>query len=559
MLSHSYKNIAKKVNLNKLVLIFCIAFLAGLLGVFHVIIGYAKTPAGFTYLATGHYYLDYFLYLQTIAQGIAGRWSPLNYLTSFDNTIYLRSYPYIILGQIARIFHFSPMFAYWLAVFVLTVVFIILMYLSIRRILAGNPFYLTVLALVLAIFSGPFYKMQPIIGGYNFIAYDFWTGPSIFVRRFGTVPYHLLSSILVLLVLLSTASFLTEIQKISYKNIFKKALIVSLVIIFVLTFSPFNVITLLISVYLTVGACFLLNLVRSKADKKSLKYLAYLLGISLLVIPVGFLLRKSYADMGLFQQISSLETQWQEVNMSFSFILFNLGPILFFLPFGLFEYFKKQNPFKLIFLIYFLTSYGLFISPVAKYLGTHNLRFLSSINYIFLGGLGILGIKNIARLPRELEKIITILIILLVLIYSTIFNIYTVLQRFSDFNLHTSISYLPNGIIKELEALGKQKEKKAVLTGPYEYIGLLVPVFSHKRVYIGRTNETPDLEKKQAIAYRFYQGNMEQNEAKDFIARNNIGFVVLTSLDNFDWRNVGGYRFLKQMFSDQYIIIWKVI
>ena len=45
---------------NKYSLVIALSLVVSVLGMLHVIIGFAKTPHGMTYLWTGHYYLDYF-------------------------------------------------------------------------------------------------------------------------------------------------------------------------------------------------------------------------------------------------------------------------------------------------------------------------------------------------------------------------------------------------------------------------------------------------------------------------------------------------------------------
>ncbi|KKP37581.1 MAG: hypothetical protein UR23_C0002G0011 [Candidatus Roizmanbacteria bacterium GW2011_GWA2_32_13] len=172
------------------------------INIFHVIIGYAKTPSGFTYLATGHYYLDYFEYLQHIASGLAGRWLPLNYFSTDDFGVDLRFFPYIMLGKIAWIFHLSPMTTYWLAVFFLTVFTLIGFFFIINLMLNKEAFYLKIIAFLIAVFSSPAYQIlinngQPILN-----PYDFWYGPAIFIRRFGVVPYHTLGLLLLLLIVI---------------------------------------------------------------------------------------------------------------------------------------------------------------------------------------------------------------------------------------------------------------------------------------------------------------------------------------------------------------------
>ena len=56
------------------IVIFCTSFIAGLLSILHLVIGYAKTPADSIYLWIPHYYLDYFVFVGGIAQGMRGNW-----------------------------------------------------------------------------------------------------------------------------------------------------------------------------------------------------------------------------------------------------------------------------------------------------------------------------------------------------------------------------------------------------------------------------------------------------------------------------------------------------
>ena len=118
-------------------------------------------------------------------------------------------------------------------------------------------------------------------------------------------------------------------------------------------------------------------------------------------------------------------------------------------------------------------------------------------------------------------------------------------------------TYLPSPIIEGLQSLHNFPQAN-VLTGPYGEIGMFVPIFSHRSVYVGHPTATPNIEKKRSIAYLFYSGIMTEKEARQFIKVNKIGFVILTSYDNFDAKIINHYSFLKPIFIKPSITIWRV-
>ena len=133
--------------------------------------------------------------------------------------------------------------------------------------------------------------------------------------------------------------------------------------------------------------------------------------------------------------------------------------------------------------------------------------------------LAILGIKEIASWFGKAKKIILVSLVILLSGYF----IWLTTVIFLSVEPVDQTSYLPNPIYTGLKFLGALPEKKAVLTSAY--FGPIVPVFADKNVYIGRMIFTPDLEKKLVIADRFYQGQMEVEEARKFFHDNKIGYV----------------------------------
>jgi len=539
----------KKNKFHEWLTIITISLIMATINVFHVIIGQAKTPIGFTYMATGHYYLDYFVYLQYIAMGIGGRWMPTNYFTISPSPVDWRFFPYILMGKIAWIFHFSPVFTYWLVVFVLSFLTLIGFYYLINLMIPKENFLYKIIAFLIAIFSGPVYQVLMNNGQLILNPYDFWYGPATFIRRFGAVPYHTLGLFLLILIIAVINKIWIMIIKLSNKEIIVRGFLVAVLINMLMTFSPIALASLIPSLLIISTIRFLKN----KNDR--LKIFLFNAVILTLTVPVAFMLRRNLGYGGM-----SFEVNWISHD-PWWFVLLNLGLIILFFPFGFKKYLQEDNFLRQILLTFVLVSYCLFISPLAYYLGIHNLRFLSSINYVCYGVLAVLGIKNISLLFKKYNKIAMIMIASVLILYSGFFTFDSLNKRLLGLNQaipETIWTYTPTQIIEGLQSL-RNSSQTNVLTGPYGGIGILVPIFSYRRVYAGHPNTTPNIVEKQLIANRFYTGQMTDKEAINFLKINKIGFVILTTYDNFDVNIISRYSFLKPIYTKESIIIWKVI
>lgn len=510
-----------------------ISLIVSVINIFHVIIGQAKTPTGFTYLATGHYYLDYFEYLQHISAGIAGRWMPTNYFTIANSPVDWRFFPYILMGKMAWLFHFSPIFTYWFVVFVLTFITLLGFYYLINLMLFKEKFSLKLMAFLISISSGPFYQVfiknnQLIIN-----PFDFWYGPASFIRRFEVVPYHALGLVLLIFIIARLNKIWQLIAELSYKKIFFEGLFISILIIIKMTFAPIALTSLLPSLLII----FAIHFLKNKKERTKI----FLLNIVILVVsvPTALILRKLPGYGGM-----SFEIKWMSHD-SLWFILLNIGPMILFFPFGIKKYFQENNFLKQILILFVLISYILYVSPLAYYLGIHNLRFFSSINYIFYAVLTVLGAKNISIFFGKHKQFALFTIISILIIYSSYLTFNSLKSRLLGFDQtipETVWTYVPTTIIEGLRSIRKPANKN-VLTGPYGGIGMLVPIYSYQKVHTSN---------------RFYTGQMSEKEAIDFLNINKIGFIVLTSYDHFETKNINQYSFLKPIFTRESIIIWKV-
>lgn len=530
----------------KILTIVNVALFVSFLSILKVIVGFIKTPPGFTYLAVGHFYLDYFEYLQQTAQGMMGHWTVLNQFATDDPTKTILGWgQYLILGKIANLFHLSAVAGYWFGVFFLVFFLSLSIYFIIKRLLPNHSFFYQLSAWFFCLFATPFFHIVNEAGINKIIPYDFWYAPASFFHRFGGIPHHLSTSFLTVLIMLISADIFNRLKMETFLKIIWEIIIVTGLLVLLLTFGPLQVVNLISSIFLLAFI-----LIFNKVPIKKLAY--FLLFILIIIFPVAWLIKISHDGSGLFQRAIAWETS-QEYHPELSLIFLNIGPILIFAFLGLRRYLKEITNIKLLLLFYAVFSYFYFFSPLARYFGTFNVRFLSPLTYVLFGTLAVLGIEEIAGWFGKAKKIIaTFLIILLsgYFIWQT-----TIVYIFLGPVNQTS--YLPNQIYSGLKFLGRQPEKKAVLTSVY--FGPIVPVFADKNVYIGRMIFTPDLEKKIAIADQFYRGEMSSDEAKKFVNNNQIGFVFLTFYDIYQPQNLEKYTFLKIIYDKENVKVYKVL
>jgi hypothetical protein len=529
------------MKVQKIFTVINIALFVSFLSIFRIIIGYINNPPGFTYLAVGHYYLDYFEYLQQTAQGMMGHWTVLNQFATDDPSLTILGWgQYLIIGKIAKIFHLSVVTGYWLSVFILVFLFLLSIYFIIKKLLPKLSFTYQLVAWFFCLFAAPFINAK-------LVPYDYWYAPMSFFHRFGGVPHHLSTGILTVLILLISADIFNGLKEKVLSKIIWKITTVTGLLVLLLTFAPLQVVNLISAIFLLGFIFFIKN--------KSANNLIYFLSLIVLVIlPTAWLIKTSHDGGGLFQRAIIWETS-QEYHPELSLIFLTIGPILVFAFLGLRRYFKEISNIRWLLLFYVFFSYLYFSSPLARYFGTFNGRFLSPSVYILFGSLGIIGIIEIGNWFGKAKKILAALLIALLSGYF----VWLTTIIFLSFGPIDQTSYLPNSIYNGMQFLGNQSDKKAVLTSPDKYFGMIVPVFADKNVYIARPIFTPDFENKLNIADQFYLGNMTYEAAKKFITNNQIGFIFLTFMEKYPSKNLEKYQFLKIIYDKQGVKIYEVL
>ena len=98
--------------------------------------------------------------------------------------------------------------------------------------------------------------------------------------------------------------------------------------------------------------------------------------------------------------------------------------------------------------------------------------------------------------------------------------------------------------------------KKTVLTTPAQFLGMVAAIYSGKPVYLNR----PGLYKydqKVDITAKFYWGLLDERQAKEFLEKNQISFVTLTSVEDYPVDKLADYKFLKKIYQNKDIVIFR--
>ena len=143
------------------------------------------------------------------------------------------------------------------------------------------------------------------------------------------------------------------------------------------------------------------------------------------------------------------------------------------------------------------------------------------------------------------------------LLFSLPPNISAFVEKLNDKNLNSPISYVPKGIVEGFKFLDRQPQRSNVLLTPSQFLGTVVSAFTDRRTYIARHAATPDYLDKNLRTSNFYLGAMSDDQALDFLKKNDLQFVVLTSIEGYDVNLLFRYPFLREIYRNKDIIIFK--
>jgi len=511
--------------INYLIPVIALSIIIATLNIFHLIIWAAQQPINTLNLLTGHYYSDYLAYVQIIIQGMRGHWMVDNpYSTTDPSKTLLVWGQYLLYGKLAYLLNLSPFLMYWLLIFIFSLLFCLLSYYLINKILVQQSFRIKILAFLVSVFAAPFWTLKYVEGQFKLIPFDYWYAPSTYLYRFGGIPHHLLGDIFAIIFIIIGVKTLEKIHSLTDKKILLFSLVLGIIIVLLLTFYPYHIPALITGL---IAASFLIIL-RNKYDRIIVKKIIYLLiPLLILVVPAAF----GVFSLNKLSGVSLRAGEWDKSQIyypSIILLLLNIGPILIFVSFGIKEYFKTLSPLRLFLLVTVVTSYIFVYTPLAYLINNNNLRFENNLLYYLLGSLSILGVLQISKRI----KIMTPLFIIGYLLITLPINIHYNNMRINDANVQTYVNFLPINIYEAFQAL-KTGPSNGVLTSPTDSYGLLIPLFADKKVFLGRPLFTDQLEEKKIIADNFFLMKMSLIDSKNFLNHNNIKYIFITNGNSY--------------------------
>lgn len=505
--------------------------------------GYFTTPRGMVY--TGIHYLtpgDTNVYLSMIEQVKQGHVALLNLYTSEHQYNFNINPFWLGIGLIGKIFHLSNLLTFHVARSIMAIFFIIVLYVFISYFVTESKKRKWITSLIvfssgLGLFFVPFFNHarklyeQPI---------DTWVPESIpFLTMFHSPHQTASLALIVLIFLLMLLAF--NLNKIKY------SLWAGVIFFFLLWFHPFNGPTIFgaLGVY-----CFVIFFRDRKIYWNYIKHLCILAVIALPAVIYLFLIQ--YLDWTV--------REWNKQNIlpspSVWMYIIGFGLIFFLAIPGLWITLKKGQD-KGIFLASWVVS-----SAMLLYFPIYFQRRLSEGLFVPLGILAGLAIFAWAGKLKKNDRAIPVRqysLIIFLLIFLPLTNFQLISQDIQDYHQQKDLPYyLYTDEERAMFWLRDNAKENEIIFSSF-YMGNFIPAYSGRRVWIGHSPQTADLENKLVLNDWFWKDNLSTQEKELFLRNNKISYLYYGRKE----KEIGSYdpdtqSYLNKVFSTSQAGIYKV-
>ncbi|MDH7476167.1 MAG: hypothetical protein QHH09_01705 [Microgenomates group bacterium] len=538
---------AQRTTKLKQVLIFLIAVYFSLFFISPVLLTHFSLPKNTVNWYVGLYYPDYFEYLSFVKQGQMGNFFLKNLFSHEDNQLFIASWwPYPLLGMIWRYLPFLSLPAcYWLASFILAVIYMVLAFLVIDLVLKDYLFIDKFLAFLFFLTAVGFYYGQKVVN----YSYSLGSGFSRFSLG---APHHQVGHIFFIIGILYLAkNFLV-------KNWLKTSLVIFFLSLLLLFSSPPQLLLFWL-VYLTTILIFLLKNWRTekKINFSKINFIYPAALVLILIAPILFFYQRSTANL----LVINSGKNWDLANFFYPplKLFFLTGGLILLLSFlGLVNYFKKIEPARIIlFLVAFFSIFfslvplNFFGKNLLAFFGFHNLRLASPASYLFYATASIIFLSSFFKTKRILMTAG-----FLIFCYFIAGNLIVWREAAKTPYQAAYLQFMPEEMYQGLKFLENNQRKGVVLTSPNSSLGVVVPAIAGRRVFFGRTIFTLDYDKKQQLADDFYQQKMTADQAKKFLQEAGISDIVATDWEINKEEFISSYPFLSLKFENSQLLIY---
>ena len=498
----------------------------------HVITQWLENPPDRYFTAISHYYADYFLYISQIAQGIRGNW--LSYASVYTDErlpsmiIY---WPNVLLGRIGSIVTNSPFVLYQAALFAGSVILLFLLW-HISSLVFPKRRAVRLIAFLFLTTASNF----PTLGAYLrngtlTIFGDTWFFPTPALNRFGGVPHQIFQTILLLSVI---------VLYLRRRTLFRTVLFPILCFL-AATLAPTQMVLV----------CFALVVTALSVRKKHV-FLITAIGCAAAAFG-ALLVNSTFASSPILTDARLWELR-QIPPISLSVLFPAMGPIIFFIPFGVFSYIPSQSLPKRLLLLYGVGAIAVYFSPIPQLLQTASVRWISPASYTVFPLLAAEGIWAIRMFFKKFR--FTLLILLMLYALFTVPSFIAQVNARTDpagaWYLYGNLNHVPQSAIQAFRMINRGKESGVVLTDSSLPYDILIPVFTDKISFTGHILYTLGDAGKEQLRTRFFFGAMSENEAKQFLSAHRIRYILApanSSIASF-------YPFLRLLYTNNSLSVY---
>lgn len=195
-----------------------------------------------------------------------------------------------------------------------------------------------------------------------------------------------------------------------------------------------------------------------------------------------------------------------------------------------------------------------FLIPFASFIGLSKIRLYAMVPFVSFSFIFCWVIFTMFR------KNIAVMLLLFVICLNFLTSVSLLIQNINRINnqpLYSNI-YYPDSQWNAINFLKHEAPNQSVVLSD-ENIGNIIPAFIPITSYFGHVNLTVHFKEKQNKVWRFYTENMKNEEAEKFIHENHISYIWYGTEEKALGNKTISYPFLKSIYQNGEIIIFKAI
>jgi hypothetical protein len=519
-------------------------------------------PVDREYFFTWDYPIDQIGDMIGVREGYLGHWFHIQKIsTSIPEKPSIDRVEYIIMGHIARIIHIDPIRMYIIGRIIISLIYILFVFILIRFIFKKRLERMS--AFILALFGTGIMFSGRIFN----VLLQLHADVRVFQRLPTARAPYLLGGLFLLISLYFLARVLDEPKKIKYLLLsFFFSMCASQ------AYLPISIPTL-ISLPFYIFIKYIPNIIKKEKLSGLMIQLIILFLYSIaLLIPVyyfRFILVPQYVE---FQTLigGTDDINWSSVTISNYF--FTVGFVYLISIFSIPSILRKKSTLLNLFIPWIIIHpvCAIFIS---KMLTINSYRFYLMPYWIIYAILATVGISNISQWFSNRFIKIKYHYVIIFIIISTLFpswNYYIASYHWNDVCFCKQPRFLDFAFPKKTEMNAiywlrdHTKEKDIVLSDTYA--GALIPAFANNRVYYsfwydGVTNGVNLPVRKLVMndVDRFYSLNMSDLEANNYLAYNHISYIYYGEQERQRTNINLSYSALQNVYQNDDVIIYKVM